>query len=108
MLSGSPSPAFRSRQGLARIGRTARARSLARPSASDLLSPELCRLLEAVAENDLDGAEDVLPAALARVDSAATRAELARAARALRDAGRVGARLAALALVDLNGEITGR
>ena len=69
----------------------------------DLLSPELCRLLEAVEDDDRDAADEALPAALARVDTVEARAALARAVLALRDAGRVAPRVAALALVDLEG-----
>ncbi len=69
----------------------------------DLLSPELSRLLDAVEDDDHDAAEEALPAALARVDTVEARAALARAVLALRDAGRVAPRVAALALVDLEG-----
>jgi hypothetical protein len=67
----------------------------------DLLRPELGRLLDAVADDDPDALEDALPGALARVDTFQARAALARAVRALREAGRIHPRLAALALIDL-------
>jgi SEC-C motif len=69
----------------------------------DLLGPDLAGLLTAVARIDLDGVEDALPGALIGIDSFERRAELARAVLALRESSRVGARLAALALVDLAG-----
>jgi len=69
----------------------------------DLLSPELSRLLGAVEDDDTDAADEALPAVLARVDTVEARAALARAVLALRAAGRVGPRLAALAVIDLEG-----
>jgi hypothetical protein len=69
----------------------------------DLIGPELGRLLDAVEDDDADAVEDALPAALARIDSFERRAELARAVLALRDSGRIAPRLAAVALVDLEG-----
>ncbi len=69
----------------------------------DLFPPELCRLLEAVEDDDPDAGEEALPAALARADTLEARASLARAVLALRDAGRVDPRVAAFALVDLEG-----
>lgn len=68
-----------------------------------LLTPELYRLLDAVANDDPDAGEEALPAAVAQVDTVGARATLARAVLALRDEGRVGPRLAALAVVDLEG-----
>jgi hypothetical protein len=68
-----------------------------------LLGPELARLLDAVADDDPDAVDDALPAARARLDCLERRAELARAVLALRDAGRIPPRLAALALLDLEG-----
>jgi hypothetical protein len=67
----------------------------------DLLSPYLARLLDAVADDDLDAVDDALPAALANLDTREARAALARAVLALRDAGRLDAQLAAVALLDL-------
>ena len=69
----------------------------------NLLSPELGGLLDAVEDDDADAVEAALPAALARVDTVEARADLARAVLALRDARRVVPRVAALALVDLEG-----
>lgn len=69
----------------------------------DLLRPELGRLLDAVADDDPDACEDALPGALARVATFQTRAALARAVLALRETGRIRPRLAALALIDLEG-----
>lgn len=67
----------------------------------DLLTPELGRLLDAVADDDDERLEDSFDAAIAEVDTVATRLSLAKAVVALRDTGRVEPTLAALALVDL-------
>jgi predicted transcriptional regulator len=67
----------------------------------DLLTPELARLLDAVADDDDFLLEPALEAALAQVATQAARAALARAVLALRDAGRIRPRLAAVALLDL-------
>ncbi len=67
----------------------------------DLLTPELGRLLDAVAADDELALDDALEPALAQVDTVATRAGLARAVVALREAGRIERKLAALAVVDL-------
>lgn len=66
-----------------------------------LLSPELARFLDAVAADDVDEADEALDAAFAQVDSLPARAALARAVLALRDAGRIEPRLAALAVRNL-------
>ena len=68
-----------------------------------LVTPAFSRLLDAVADDDDDELDDALPDALARVDTVEARAGLGRALLALRDRGRVGPRVAALALVDLEG-----
>lgn len=68
----------------------------------DLLSPEIGRLLDAVADDDPDAVDDALPAALARLDTFEARASLARAVLALGDEGRLDAQLAAVALLDLD------
>ncbi len=67
----------------------------------DLLTPELGRLLDAVADDDDLLVERALEPALAQVDTPMARASLARAVVALRDAGRIRPRLAAVALLDL-------
>jgi hypothetical protein len=67
----------------------------------DLLTPELGRLLDAVAADDELALDATVEEALAQVDTVPVRARLARAVVAMRDAGRVEPRLAALALVDL-------
>ncbi len=67
----------------------------------DLLTPELARLLDAVAADDDLLAERALEAALAQVATQAARAALARAVVALRDRGRIRPRLAAVALLNL-------
>ena len=66
-----------------------------------LVTPEVNALLEAVEDDDVDALKEALPAALARVDTPLERARLARAVVELRDAGRVTAPLAAMAIVDL-------
>lgn len=68
-----------------------------------LLSPELGRLLAAVADDDEEAVDECFPAALARVDTIHARATLAGAVLDLRSAGRIEPRLAAVALVDLEG-----
>src|SRR5581483_410173 len=67
----------------------------------DLLTPELARLLDAVAADDDLLAERALEAAVAQVATQAARAALARAVVARRDRGRIRPRLAAVALLDL-------
>lgn len=67
----------------------------------DLLTPELGRLLDAVAGDGELAVDDALDEALAEVDTIRARVALARAVIGLRDAGRIEARLAAIALVDL-------
>lgn len=68
-----------------------------------LLSPALGRLCEAIAEDDELSGEAVLDEVLDELDSPLERERLARAVIALRDAGRCGRRLAAVALIDLAG-----
>ena len=66
-----------------------------------LLSPALGRLCEAIAEDDELAGEAVLDEVLDELDRPLERARLARGVIAMRDAGRCGRRLAAVALVDL-------
>lgn len=66
-----------------------------------LVTPELNALMEAIRSKDVDAVEDVLPAALARVDTPLERARLARAVIGLRDAGRITSPVAAMAVLDL-------
>ena len=66
-----------------------------------LMTPELVRLLDAVAAEDPLALDDVLDDALAEVDTVAARVTLAGAVVTLRDAGRIDPKLAAIALVDL-------
>jgi SEC-C motif len=66
-----------------------------------LLSPALGRLCEAIAEDDELAGEAVLGEVLDELDTAFERARLARAVIAVRDAGRCGRLLAAVALIDL-------
>ena len=69
-----------------------------------LLSPELERLRSAIADDDGDEIQQVLPDALAQVDNLLVRADLARAVLALREAGRVSEEVAAAALLDLDSD----
>ena len=66
-----------------------------------LLSPALDRFLEAFADDDPDAAEEPFAELLAAIDAPLERARLARAVIALRGGGRLEARLAAAALIDL-------
>jgi hypothetical protein len=68
-----------------------------------LLSPTLGRLCEAMAADDEGADETALDDALAEIDTPLERARLARAVLAARDAGRLDAQLAAVALLDLAG-----
>ncbi len=68
-----------------------------------LLGPELEALRAAVDDDDDDGVEALVGAALVQVDDPMRRAELARAVLALADAGRVDRRVAAVAVIDLAG-----
>lgn len=70
-----------------------------------LLSPELDRLRWAIADRHPEEVDAALPAALSQVDNPITRAELARAVIALRDSGKVGADVAATALLSLDGQV---
>ncbi|HEX2041584.1 MAG TPA: SEC-C domain-containing protein [Acidimicrobiales bacterium] len=67
-----------------------------------LLTPDVDRLLTAIEDDDLDGIDHALPPVLARLDTPVARAELARAVLALRDQGRIDAKVAAMALIDLS------
>jgi hypothetical protein len=66
-----------------------------------LLSPALDRLCDAFAADDLDAAEEPFGELLGAIDTPLERARLARAVVALRAAGRLDAKLAAAALIDL-------
>ena len=66
-----------------------------------LLSPALGRLCEAIAEDDEPAGDVVIDEVLVELDTPLERARLARAVIALRDAGRCGRLLAAVALIDL-------
>lgn len=69
-----------------------------------LISPEFEQLLEAAIDDDLDSAEEVMPAVLDTVDTPQQRAELARAVINLRDEGKLSTRHAAAAMIDLAGK----
>ena len=69
-----------------------------------LLSPALDRLCDAFAADDPDAAEGPFGELLGAIDTPLERARLARAVIALRASGRLKARLAATALIDLASE----
>lgn len=69
---------------------------------SKLVAPELQRLIEALRDEDADAAGEALENALDRLDVPAARVVLMRAVLALRDTGRLGPRLAAVAVLDLS------
>jgi hypothetical protein len=66
-----------------------------------LLSPALDRLCDALAADDPDAAEEPFGELLGAIDTPLERARLARAVVELRAAGRLEAKLAATALIDL-------
>lgn len=66
-----------------------------------LVTPELERLIEALRDDAAGEDDGALDDALARLDTPAARAILARAVIDLRDAGLLGGRLAAVAILDL-------
>ena len=67
----------------------------------ELVSPELARFYEAIADDDIDCADALLPDLLARIDTPQNRAQLADAIADLRAAGRLEEALAAAAHIDL-------
>jgi hypothetical protein len=66
-----------------------------------VLSPAVGRLCDAIAEDDEIAGDAVIEQVLVELDTPLQRARLARGVIALRDAGRLGRRLAAVGLVDL-------
>jgi hypothetical protein len=66
-----------------------------------LLSPELERLRTAINEDDDEAFEAAVGPALAQLDTPERRAALTRAVLSLRDGGRIEARVAAAAVIDL-------
>jgi hypothetical protein len=68
----------------------------------ELVSPELARLYRAIAADDIDDADRLLPAILKRIDTPQTRARLADAIANLQAAGRLDPQLAAAAHIDLD------
>jgi hypothetical protein len=68
----------------------------------ELVSPELVRLYRAIADDDIDHADELLPAVLERIDTPQARARLADAVAELQAAGRLDPLLAAAAHVDLD------
>jgi SEC-C motif len=68
----------------------------------ELVSPELARLYRAIAADDIDHADALLPALLERIDTPQARAQLADAVADLQAAGRVHPLLAAAAHIDLD------
>ncbi|MGH9222407.1 MAG: SEC-C domain-containing protein [Acidimicrobiales bacterium] len=73
-----------------------------------VLPPELESLRAAVASEKVERVADALPPALALVDNPPVRRCLAEAVRARRDAGRLGAAVAAAAVVELANSSTSR
>jgi hypothetical protein len=71
-----------------------------------LISPDLQRLREAIADDDPDWGWDALTAVANQIDTPIQRAELARALVDLRDARRIDRRQAAVALLDLDSRST--
>lgn len=67
----------------------------------ELVSPELARLYRAIAADDIDHADEVLPAVLERIDTPQARARLADAVADLKAARRIDPLLAAAAHIDL-------
>ena len=68
---------------------------------SKVLSPAIGRLCEAIAGDDEAAGDAVIERVLVELDTPLQRARLARGVIALRDAGRLGRRSAAVGLVDL-------
>jgi hypothetical protein len=68
----------------------------------EFVSPELARLYRAIATDDIDRADELLPAVLERIDTPQARARLADAVADLQTAGRLDPQLAAVALIDLD------
>lgn len=66
-----------------------------------LLSPALDRFLDAFADDDPESASEPFDELLGAIDTPTERARLARAVIALRASGRLDAKLAAAALIDL-------
>jgi hypothetical protein len=71
-----------------------------------LISPDLQRLREAIADDDPDWGWDALTAATKQIDTPAERQRLANALVDLRDSGRINRRQAAAALLDLDSRST--
>ena len=67
----------------------------------EFITPELQRLYDAIAADDPDAGDEVIPCILDRLDTPRERARLAREIIALREAGRLDSLLAAAALIDL-------
>jgi hypothetical protein len=66
-----------------------------------LISPELDRLCDAIAEEDYEAMTNAVDHALQAVDTPFQRSRLAAALIALREAGRLDVRIGATALIDL-------
>jgi hypothetical protein len=67
----------------------------------ELISPELARLYRAIATDDIDRADELLPAVLARIDTPEARSRLANAIADLQATRRIDPPLAAAAHIDL-------
>jgi hypothetical protein len=68
----------------------------------EIVSPELARVYRAIADDDIDHADELLPALLERIDTPKARARLADAVADLQAAGRLDRLLAAAAHIDLD------
>jgi hypothetical protein len=65
-------------------------------------SPEIDRLLEAAANDDIDAGAELIPKITQQLDTPTERARIARVVLSLRDTGRLGPLLAAAAIIDLD------
>ena len=70
----------------------------------ELVSPELARLYDALTDDDVDRAEELLAPVLRRIDTPQARARLADAVANLQTAGRIDPLLAAAAHIDLDSD----
>jgi hypothetical protein len=68
----------------------------------EFVSPDLARLYRAIANDDIEHADELLPAVLERIDTPQARARLADAIADLQAAGRLDPLLAAVAHIDLD------
>jgi SEC-C motif len=67
-----------------------------------LRSPEIDRLLQAAANDDIDAGDELIPTITQQLDTPTERARIARVVLNLRDTGRLDPLLAAAAIIDLD------